>query len=30
MNDMITGTDGTKLLESFTIFQSEQSNGVKM
>ena len=30
MNDMITGTAGTKRLESFTIFQSEQSNGVKM
>ena len=30
MNDMIIGTAGTKLLESFTIFQSGQNNGVKI
>ena len=28
LNDMIIGTAGTKPLESFTIFQSEQNNGV--
>ena len=29
LNDMIIGTAGTKPLESFTIFQSGQNNGVK-
>ena len=30
MNDMIIGTAGTKLLQSFIIFQSGQNNGVKI
>ena len=30
LNDMIIGTAGTKLLESLTIFQSGQNNGVKI
>ena len=30
MNDMIIGTAGRKIFESFTIFQSGQNNGVKM
>ena len=29
-NDIIIGTAGTKILESFTIFQSGQNNGVKI
>ena len=30
INDLIIGTAVTKHLESFTIFQSEQNNGVKI
>ena len=30
MNDTFIGTAGTELLESFTIFQSEQNNSVKI
>ena len=30
LNDMIIGTAGTKPLQSFTIFQSGQNNGVKI
>ena len=30
LNDMIIGTASTKLLESFTIFQNGQNNGVKI